>query len=65
MSNRKSSGEKGSTVRAQALFDKYERKVVDSYDKQIKKLESTYKAIFVALEGHRVNQLNQLRTLQS
>ena len=57
-------GEKGTAGRAQALFEKYERKVVDSYEKQIKKLESTYKAIFASLEAHKATQINQLRTLQ-
>lgn len=34
-------------------LDKYEKKVIESYEKQNRKLEATYRNIFMALESHK------------
>ena len=55
--------EKASAHKAISSLTKYEKKITESYDKQARKLEATYKNIFLALESHRTQQLNALRTL--
>ena len=43
--------------------ERNEKKVIESYEKQYRKLDTTYKNIFLALESHKNQQLNALRTL--
>ena len=57
------SAEKASNSKSIYNLNKYEKKVVESYEKQARKLEATYKTIFLALENHKNQQLNALRTL--
>ena len=45
--------EKASAHKAISSLSKYEKKIVESYEKQARKLEATYKNIFLALESHR------------
>ena len=57
------SAEKASNSKSIYNLSRYEKKVIESYEKQAKKLEATYKNIFLALESHKNQQLNALRTL--
>ena len=45
--------EKKSAYKAISSLTKYEKKVAESYEKGARKLEATYKNIFLALESHR------------
>ena len=47
------SGEKAGPNKSCLSLDKYEKKVVESYEKQARKLEATYKNICLALESHK------------
>ena len=40
-------------AKAHIQLDKFERKAHDCYEKQIRKLEVTYKNLFQALEAHK------------
>ena len=58
-------GEKSGSHKSHAQLEKYERRVHDSYEKQIAKLETTYKSIFETLDAHKDSQINKLRSLQA
>ena len=56
---------RGSSGKTHAQLDKYARKIHDSYEKQIRKVELSYASIFQALETHKLLQIDKLRNLQA